>query len=269
MRSIVNFNRKWSFSKMAEGIPSEISNKWDFVNIPHCWNAIDGQDGDNDYYRGTAYYAKKIVKSVLPEADRYYLEIKGANSSADVYLDGEKLFHHDGGYSTWRVDITKGLKESSLLVIAVDNSANETVYPQMADFTFYGGIYRDVNIICVNDSHFSLDYYGGPGLKITPEINGTTAVTEIECYVTNMKDGQSLRYVIKDKEGNTKAEYRGEQINVIYGKSYEPGDKAEVSFDSDFVKVTFDESQKESLVYVPERKLVYEQMIDLLEEIYN
>ena len=64
--------------------------------------------------------------------------------------------------------------------------------------------------------------------------------------------------IIKDKEGNTKAEYRGEQINVIYGKSYEPGDKAEVSFDSDFVKVTFDESQKESLVYVPERKLVYE-----------
>ncbi len=214
MRTIVNFNRKWAFTKMVEGVPSEISTKWDFVNLPHSWNAIDGQDGDNDYYRGTGYYAKNIVKSELPEADRYYLEINGANSSADVYLDGKKLAHHDGGYSCWRVDLTDGLKENSLLVIAVDNSANETVYPQMADFTFYGGIYRDVNIICVNESHFCLDYYGGPGLKITPEINGDSAVTEIECYVTNIKDNQSLRYTVKNKAGNIVAQTASSETKV-------------------------------------------------------
>ena len=206
MRKILNFNRKWAFSKMADSIPTEVSNKWDFVNVPHCWNAIDGQDGDNDYYRGTAYYAKNISKSELPEADRYYLEIKGANSSADVYLDGAKLAHHDGGYSTWRVDLTDGLKENSLLVITVDNSANDTVYPQMADFTFYGGIYRDISIICVSESHFDLDYYGGSGIKITPDIKGADAETEIECYVTNLKDNQLIRYIIEDKEGNTVAE---------------------------------------------------------------
>ena len=206
MREILNFNSKWAFTKMAEGIPDEISDKWDFVNLPHTWNAIDGQDGGNDYYRGTGYYAKYICKSELPEADRYYLEIKGANSSAEVYIDGEKVAKHHGGYSAWRVDMTDALKERSLLVITADNSANDRVYPQMADFTFYGGLYRDVNIICVSESHFDLDYYGGPGLKITPHIVGIGAETEIECYVTNYKDNQSLRYIIKDRQGNTVAE---------------------------------------------------------------
>ena len=206
MRTVIDFGRKWAFSKMADGVPAQISNKWDFVNIPHCWNAIDGQDGDNDYYRGTAYYAKNIIKSELPKVDRYYLEIKGANSSADVYLDGEKLAHHDGGYSTWRVDLTESLKENSLLVIAVDNSANETVYPQMADFTFYGGVYRDISIICVSESHFDLDYYGGSGIKITPDIKGKTAEAEIECYVTNLRENQLIHYVIEDKQGNIVAE---------------------------------------------------------------
>ena len=206
MRTILNFNAKWAFSKMANEIPNEINNKWDFVNLPHSWNAIDGQDGDNDYYRGTAYYAKALDKSDLSKADLYYLEIKGANSSADVYLNGEKLAHHDGGYSTWRVDITDHITDKNLFVIAVDNAPNDTVYPQMADFTFYGGLYRDVNIICVNKSHFDLDYYGAPGIKITPEINGDDANIEIETYLTGSELGQTIRYIIRDNDGNIVAE---------------------------------------------------------------
>src|SRR5699024_8652788 len=146
---------------------------WNWVNLPHTWNAIDGQDGDNDYYRGTCYYAKNLNKMDLPQADRYYLEIQGANSSADVYLNGVHLAHHDGGYSNWRVDITYNLSYDNLFVIAVDNAANDKVYPQVADFTFYGGLYRDLNIICVSESHFDLDYFGSPGLKITPKVCGT------------------------------------------------------------------------------------------------
>ena len=215
MRTVINFNSKWSFTKMADGIPTEISNKWDFVNLPHSWNAIDGQDGDNDYYRGTAYYAKKISKMDLPESDRYYIEIKGANSSAEVYLNGEKLAVHHGGYSTWRVDLTDKLAVDNLLVIAVDNAANETVYPQMADFTFYGGLYRDVNIICVNNSHFDLDYYGGPGIKVTPEIKGDSADVELEVYVTNGEIGQDIHYVIEDKDGNKVAEATTNDTKVV------------------------------------------------------
>ncbi len=202
MRTVFNFNAKWAFTKQATEIPTAIDTRWDFVNLPHTWNAIDGQDGANDYFRGTGYYAKTINKMDLPEADRYYLEIRGANSSADVYLNGKNLAHHDGGYSTWRVDITDTLEMDNLFVIAVDNSPSDTVYPQVADFTFYGGLYRDVNIICVNNSHFDLDYYGGTGIMVTPEINDKNAKVEVQVWVTNAKDTQSVNYVICDAEGN-------------------------------------------------------------------
>ncbi len=216
MRQIINFNRKWAFTKMADAIPETMPSKWDIVNLPHSWNAIDGQDGDNDFYRGTCYYAKQFMKASLPEADRYYLEIKGANSSADVYVNGKNLAHHDGGYSTWRVDITDALDLNNLLVIAVDNAANETVYPQMADFTFYGGIYRDVNLIAVSESHFDLDYYGGPGIAVTPVIEGTTAKVGVEVYVTNKKDDQVLVYRIKDAEGNVVGSISSEDTAALF-----------------------------------------------------
>ena len=202
MRNIYNFNSKWAFTKQAESVPESLPDNWVWVNLPHTWNDIDGQDGGNDFYRGTCYYAKSFDKLDLPEADRYYLEINGANSSADVYVNGKNLAHHDGGYSTWRVDITDSLERDNLVVIAVDNSANDRVYPQVADFTFYGGLYRNVNIICVNDSHFALDYYGGPGLMVTPVIEGKNAAVTVETWVTNKKEEQKLRYTITDKLGN-------------------------------------------------------------------
>jgi beta-galactosidase len=146
--------------------------KWDFVNLPHSWNNIDGQDGGNDYYRGTCLYVKELDKADLPIADQYYLEFRGANSSAEVYVNGSRLAQHDGGYSNWRVNVSEALQDGkNLIAVAVDNSENDRVYPQMADFTFYGGLYRDVNIIAVNNSHFDLDYYGSQGLRVTPQIN--------------------------------------------------------------------------------------------------
>ena len=206
MRQIININRKWAFSKQATSVPAELPMNWDWVNLPHSWNAIDGQDGDSDFFRGTCYYVRKLEKLELPEADKYYLEIKGANSSADVYVNGKILAHHDGGYSTWRVDVTNTLKADNLIVIAVDNSANDKVYPQMADFTFYGGLYRDVNIICVSEAHFDLSYHGGPGLMITPEINGADAKVEIETWITNPVANQIIKYAIKDTDGKVVSE---------------------------------------------------------------
>ncbi|MBR4289394.1 MAG: DUF4982 domain-containing protein [Oscillospiraceae bacterium] len=201
MRNIVSINNNWFFSKEATAVPETLCTDWEAVNVPHCWNAVDGQDGGNDYWRGTAYYAKSIAKAELPVSDRYYLEIQGANSSADVYLNGAHLAHHDGGYSTWRVDLTENLKDENLLVIAVDNAANDRVYPQMADFTFYGGLYRNVNIIAVSESHFDLDYYGTPGIKITPVMEERDAKTEVEVFLTGDKEGQIIRYTLLNKEG--------------------------------------------------------------------
>ena len=227
MRNIVSLNPEWVFSKQAEAIPVQMPENWEAVNVPHSWNAVDGQDGGNDYYRGTGYYAKALQKASFPAADRYYLEICGANSSADVYIDGKKLAHHDGGYSTWRVDITESLGENSLLVIAVDNSANEIVYPQMADFTFYGGLYRNVNLICVSESHFDLDYYGAPGIMVTPKISGANANVEVQVFLTNAREGQTVRYTIYDKDeqviaqtetAETKAELVIENVHLWHGR---------------------------------------------------
>ena len=206
MRQIYNFNTKWAFSKEALEAPTTMPERWNWVNIPHTWNDIDGQDGGNDLYRGTAFYAKELEKMDLPKADRYFLEIQGANSSAIVYVNGKKLANHDGGYSTWRVDITDVLEDKNLFVFEVDNSPNDRVYPQNADFTFYGGIYRDLNIIAVSESHFDLEYYGTPGIKVTPEVVGENAKVEVEVFVKNVKENQKLVYTLKDAEGNVVAE---------------------------------------------------------------
>ena len=206
MRSILNFNSSWNFYKATSDI--NVKENAELVNLPHSWNAVDGQDGGNDYFRGSCVYTKSFAKNDLPEGELHYLEIQGANSSADVYLNGKHLAHHDGGYSTWRVNLSSDLAEENLLAIVVDNAANDTVYPQMADFTFYGGIYRNVNIIAVNASHFDLDYYGAPGIKITPVIDGKNANVELEVYSTELQTGAEYLYTIFDKEGNVVEEKR-------------------------------------------------------------
>ena len=209
MRTILSLNPGWAFAKDIHQAPAAIAADWETVNLPHTWNAIDGQDGGNDYFRGTCCYAKTLVKAELPEAQKYYLEIRGAASSADVYLNGKHMAHHDGGFSTWRVDLTDELTEESLLAILVDNSPNDYVYPQVADFTFYGGLYRNVNLICVPESHFDLDYYGTPGIKVTPIMEGTDAKVAVETFLTNRKEGQNVRYTLKNKDGKVIGTFEG------------------------------------------------------------
>ena len=205
MRQIYSLNPKWAFSKEATAVPTQVSSRWNFVNLPHSWNAIDGQDGNADYFRGTAYYAKNLDKLDLPKADRYYVEVNGASSSASLYWNGKKMATHHGGYSTWRVDVTEEMAANNLVVFEVDNSPNDSVYPQNADFTFYGGLYRDVNLICVSESHFDLEYYGGPGIKVTPIVDGDNANVEVEVFVKGIKEGQYFQYTIVDAEGNAVA----------------------------------------------------------------
>ena len=199
MRNIININENWLFIKDTTDVTRRDGEN---VSLPHSWNATDGQDGGNDYFRGSCLYVKTLNKADLPQADRYFIEFRGANSSADVYVGNEKLAHHDGGYSTWRVDITEKLTDTTEIAVIVDNSPNETVYPQMADFTFYGGIYRNVNLIAVNDTHFDLEYYGGQGLMITPTVENKDAKVEVEVFVKNFKEGQKLVYTIYDKDEN-------------------------------------------------------------------
>ncbi|MBE6566254.1 MAG: DUF4982 domain-containing protein [Ruminococcaceae bacterium] len=213
MRNIVSLNKDWLFVKDSTDIASR---QGESVNLPHSWNAVDGMDGGNDYFRGHCVYHKTLNKADLPEADLYYLELRGTNASADVYVGGTKLAHHDGGYSTWRVNITEKIADKTEIAIVVENTINDTVYPQMADFTFYGGIYRDVNLIAVNKSHFDLDYYGGPGLMITPTVEGKNANVEVKVFVKDLTPAQKLVYTLYDKEENEIAKIESTDTTVNF-----------------------------------------------------
>ena len=170
------------------------------VDVPHTWNNIDGQDGGNDYYRGTCTYEKTFNSPEYSDDQRVYIEFNGVNASAKVILNGVDVMTHDGGYSTFRADITDYLKEENHLVVEVDNSVNDRVYPQKADFTFYGGIYRDVKLFVVNKYHFDLDFYGGRGLAVRPEIAGEDAAIWVRTW-HNAEDGR-VDITLRDADGN-------------------------------------------------------------------
>lgn len=162
------------------------------MTLPHTWNAADGQSA-SDYYRGECIYTKKFAKPELKDGEQLYLEITGANSSSKVSLNGKELASHDGGYSTYHVNLTDGLMDENELEIKVDNSPNDHVYPQKADFTFYGGLYRDVRLITVPKNHFDLDYYGGKGFYVTPEVKEDgSAEVRFDAYVCGDADEISV-----------------------------------------------------------------------------
>lgn len=187
MRTLLSMNENWKFVKTAADAISAAAADGEMVSLPHTWNAIDGQDGGNDYHRGTCWYVKDFAKPEKQDSDRVYLEFLGAAMTADIYFNGKHVCHHEGGFSTFRIDITEQLQGNNLLVVSVDNSDNTTVYPQKADFTFYGGLYRNVNLILVPEAHFALDYCGTPGIKVTPavDLDARKAVVTVEAWVTS------------------------------------------------------------------------------------
>ncbi len=221
MRNIKVINSGWLFSKEAKTAPAALPADWTALDLPFTWNGEDGQDGGSDYYRGTCYFAKSIKADELPEGEVKYLQFDGVNSSCVVFWNGKEITKHDGGYSTFRAEI-KDIKDENLLVVAVDNSANERVYPQNADFTFYGGIYRDVSVIGVPENHFDLDYYGSPAIMVTPEIKGADAEIEIKTFFKN--DNCKVRYeiiadgeVIASKEDDDDAEFEIKNVHLWDG----------------------------------------------------
>lgn len=178
------------------------------LDLPHTWNAIDGQDGGNDYWRGTCSYEKNFKKPEFDsEKERVYLQFHGVNASARVVLNGKEVCTHDGGYSTFRKDVTELLEAENHLLVYVDNSVNTKVYPQKADFTFYGGIYRDVELLTVSKNHFELDYYGGQGIRVTPEVAGSDAKIRVQTW-SNTPEG-TVKVTLLDAEGNAVAEADG------------------------------------------------------------
>ncbi len=199
MRAEILFNENWKFIKEAKNEEEAVNKIGESIRLPHTWNAIDGQDGGNDYHRGTCWYVKEFNKPVIKPNDNVYLEFLGVAMTTDVYLNGEKLAHHEGGYSTFRVDLTSKLQDVNKLVVSVDNSDNDNVYPQKADFTFYGGIYRNVNLIVTPESHFSLDYYGTPGIKVTPIVNLENKSAEVTVETWSTVNGDTVEFSVNNE----------------------------------------------------------------------
>lgn len=206
MRNVINLNEGWQFNIENVGLPQAMPTDWQSVNLPHCWNAVDGCDGNGGYYRGTCWYARTFETPKQPLAGgQVYVEFPAAGQQATVYVNGQKVIYHEGGYSLFRANITELCKEEgeNLLVVECSNEALSNVYPQAADFTFYGGLYRGANLISVPAAHFDLDYYGGSGLMITPkptECGGATF--EMKAWVINPDENFTVLYSIKDADGN-------------------------------------------------------------------
>lgn len=206
MRESISLNREWSFSGPTGTVET--------VDVPHTWNNVDGQDGGNDYWRGTCTYQKRFpLPPFDPDTQAVYLEFQGVNATADVTLNGQSVIHHDGGYSTFRAEITALLREENRLEVKVDNSVNDRVYPQKADFTFYGGIYRDVKLLIVHKTHFDLDHFGGPGLRITPKVDCTDGRVRVESW-TNTADPR-VSVTLTDAQGNVVAEGEGTDVTLV------------------------------------------------------
>lgn len=162
------------------------------VALPHTWNAFDGQDGGNDYWRGIGTYRIDLPNPT--KGKRQYIELQGANHVATVYCNGRELGTHKGGFSTFRYDLTPAmLPEGNVLTVVVTNAKSD-IYPQNADFTFYGGLYRDVNFIEADPTHFDLLKDGTDAVFVTPRSNGKTRVdlfpvnAEGCTVVVNLKD---------------------------------------------------------------------------------
>lgn len=212
MRKVMELKDNWMFVKEAENAEDAASKKGTAISLPHTWNAVDGQDGGNDYHRGTCWYVTKFQKPELEAGSQVYVEFLGASVIADVYLNGEAVAHHEGGYSTFRVNLTDKLQEENVLAVALNNADNNYVYPQKADFTFYGGLYRMVNLIVVPESHFELDYAGGNGIAVTPTVEcdenrvptGKASV-KVETWVTGNADSVVITITGEDSESKTVA----------------------------------------------------------------
>ncbi|HIV44074.1 MAG TPA: beta-galactosidase [Candidatus Faecalibacterium avium] len=165
------------------------------VSLPHTWNAKDGQDGGNDYWRGVGTY--RIDLPDPTDGKRQFIEFKGANHVATVYCNGRLLGQHKGGFSTFRFDLTAAMRPTgNVLRVDVSNAPSD-IYPQTADFTFFGGLYREVSFIETAPAHFDLLKTGTNAVFVTPMVSGTT---RLDLFPVDA-DGCTVSVDLKDASG--------------------------------------------------------------------
>ncbi len=203
-RTVISMNNDWQFTK--ENKTQQLL-KWEAVHLPHTWNADDVMDDVPGYYRGVGLYKRTLSLDKKFKGKQLYLLFEGANQVAELYINGVKAGEHVGGYSAFSFCITNLVnfdKENEVLV-KIDNSFNQDIPPLSADFTFYGGIYRDVWLQAVDAVHFSMEDCAGNGIYIsTPSVNAKNATVLVKASVSNKElTSKKIRIstVVRNKAG--------------------------------------------------------------------
>ncbi|MBQ2323109.1 MAG: glycoside hydrolase family 2 protein, partial [Oscillospiraceae bacterium] len=210
MRRILSLNENWLFTGPGgKALP---------VSVPHTWNAVDGQDGGDDYMRCLCKYEKSFPMPEHGDLERVYLQFDGVNSECEVVLNGQTVCRHEGGYSHFRTDVTEYLTERNQLTVVVSNRPNDRVYPQKADFTFYGGIYRDVELLIVDGLHFDLDHHGGPGIRVTAKPADGYKKGEVTVETWRNTGLGEVRVRLLDAQGAVVAQGVGERCKLSIDK---------------------------------------------------
>jgi beta-galactosidase len=217
-RVVQSINSNWLFRK-ADGTdftktPSTAG--WENISLPHTWNTADVTDDEPGYYRGVGWYRKQLHIPADWQNRRLYLHFEGAGQAAEVYVNGQLAGRHAGGYTAFRFPISQLVKFGqgaiNEVVVKVDNSHNPDLPPLSADFTFYGGLYRDVYLIAANPVHFTLDDHAASGLVVTtPKVSAEAA--EIAVSGTVVNDAAARRRLtvlteITDRDGRPVAQQR-------------------------------------------------------------
>lgn len=193
-------NSGWQFS--------ENQSTWQTVNIPHTWNKEDAFDDEQGYRRGLGYYKKHIFIPKEEQKNVHYLKFNAVNQEANVFINGKKVGNHKGGYTAFNFNISEFINYDAynLIEVTVDNSHNIDIPPLNADFTFYGGIYRDVELIALPKQHFSLDDFASDGFYVNyPNVSEDKASVEVIAIIDNLassKEKIELKLMLFDAEGN-------------------------------------------------------------------
>lgn len=217
MRQRIKISDDWWFQKDPGNGDKEAP--WKKVTIPHTWNGIDGANGF-DYAKGVYCYHKEIRLETEDLLKKIYLEFEGVNSIADVSVNGHFVGQHRGGFSAFRFEVSNYLvaNQGNLIEVKVDNRVAEDVYPQMADFTFFGGIYRDVWLVLVDELHVDLMDMGSSGVYLTQkEVSQEIAHVEVKTRVVNQsKWSQSFRLWVEARNANGEVvAYQGKDLELV------------------------------------------------------
>lgn len=199
----IAINDNWQFIK---GEKPENDTGWQHINLPHSWNTEDPFDEEPGYYRGQGWYRKVLNSNIFPKKKKTFLYFEAANQYAQVFVNGERVGEHKGGYTAFCFDITDQFKEGdNLLEVRLDNSHDPAVPPLKGDFNFYGGIYRDVYIILADEVHFDMLDHASPGLYITtPFVDHTIAKINVRGTIVNASaplPDSRIYLEIRDGEG--------------------------------------------------------------------